>query len=228
MKKGNILLLFISYLFLIGKCEAQISESALLPVYKIYNADVNNILDHSIRAPEDSIRVLSRQDSYYFLYKISGIKTEPFAKLFSYNEKKGGLDVIIDSLFYFSNSPASQLNMLNENIIHHESYDSDLEKGKIGGLRLLIIDVTVNKIKKNIKLPKGTFGERVYVRNDSLYVIVQPVKAQRNIYYYLTFWFPRGRSPKWNYIEAGNKILYTLDKDFNIIKQEEIVENKEE
>ncbi|HEX2983365.1 MAG TPA: hypothetical protein VHO28_07460 [Ignavibacteriales bacterium] len=208
--------------------KAQLSERVFLKVSKIYDADKNSLLDRSMRLTDDSIQVYQIDDQYYFLYRARGIKDKSLAKLFSYNNRSE-IKSITDSLFYFNDDPSSYLlRVFNNTIFYIDQSDNDLNKGKAGRLRLIVFDVCNNVIKEHICLPRDGFLRKIYAHNDNLYIIIQPVKAERNVYYYLTFWFPRGSSPKWNYIEAENKILYTFDRYFNIIKQEEIVKGDEE
>lgn len=219
--KTSKLLLIPLLLILCGEAgNAQRTNLKRLYKYDLYAADKKEIMDHTVFTFSDSIWTLYMDDKCYFLYRVKERAGELFSKLFSYDCKNKKLELVIDSLFD-QDWGLNGLYIFNNNLFLMYCYGGDYDKGKIWGEKIIVFDPAKNKINKEVLFPIGEIWSEITLNMDNLQIRMQPSKAKLNLDHYIFFWMPRGRPLKWHYIETGNEVLYTLDKDFNIIMKEE-------
>lgn len=186
---------------------------------EIYKADKNKLLNHNSPSWDDSIKAIEFMNKYWFWGQSnSRDKDESLGyELFAF-DKKG------DSLFQLTNfslpSRSGYLRTVDGIYIFNEQlFFFNREKASEN---LLVIDADLLKIKKIIPIfPSFSTIKKIYVNDSNLYIEVQPLKEELNIWYYIGFWLPRHRPNKWDFINDGNSWLITFDKYFNIISKEE-------
>ena len=96
------------------------------------------------------------------------------------------------------------------------------EEENVRNFGLLIINSENNAEERYIPLSKKSFLSRMYILNDSLYVEVQPKRAEFNELYYLGFLSIRGKPEKYYFYDDGKKIQFVFNQDFELVSKKEI------
>jgi hypothetical protein len=188
---------------------------------ELMKTDVNNYLDKKFFDDYDSIKTKYWKSNYWFIFQSSEKQKKKLYYLFALDSSKTKLVKISDYEMGWSDFSSfwSALNFNNDKM-----YWDDYIMGKDNKdeLCLIVLDEKNFKIQSKIKVAKSVVVEDAYMFDNKLHIIIQPQKRKLNLWHYLDFWFPRGRSSKWEYVDNGNKWLYVYDKDFNLVSKEEI------
>lgn len=226
MRSLYIILLIINSSF-IANAQYTLEKTKYLKyvrIEKLYGADKNEYLNKNYLTREDSIKSLLFGDLYWFLFVNEEVDGHLFGKLFAYNESENKIICISDSLISMSSiqSTINGLEIFNDNLFLIYENDSSYKLGNVGRVTIDLVNPEKTKIQRGILLEENSWFSSIYERDDTLYVEVQPMETEFNIYHFFLFWLPRGTPAKYNFIENGDKIKYSFDKKFNIIKKESV------
>ncbi|MGE5431754.1 MAG: hypothetical protein ACM3QX_11805 [Syntrophomonadaceae bacterium] len=194
----------------------------------LYNLDTSNYLDKTEIGAADSIECISFHNFCWFAFLNKISDKIIYGKLLALNENDNSLHSVTDSLvkMYSVRRTIGYFDIFNDRLFIMRMYGNNPEEGDVGGLRISLIDPDKIEIVKEIYLEKDAWFNSIYEKNDTLLIEVQPMKAELNFWHYLVFWWPRNVPPKWDYVRNGDKICYTIDKSFNIIRKEFIKVNR--
>jgi hypothetical protein len=194
-----------------------------ISIYKILEADKNKYIPYP-NYKIDSIETINYDSYLWFTYLTNSDDKYDKSAVYAYNEKSKVLYKIgnINGIDYYATSRLT-IHIFNNELFYYSQ--KGLEDA-IGYVILNVIDRKQLKLKKQILLRQQSQLKDYYISGDTLYVEVQPMKKKLNWDYYILYFWPRGRSDKWELYEDGNRIRYAFDKDFNIIKEEEIKTDK--
>jgi hypothetical protein len=189
---------------------------------ELMKADVNNYLDKKFFDYYDSIETKYWKNYYWFVFQSSEKTKERHYYLFALDNSKTKLAKVSDFDMYWSDFSSfwDDINFFKNKMYLFHYFYSEATKKHIPGI--MVIDEVNLKVQTIIKLREGTWLEDEYVQGDKLFMVVQPKKRRLNLWHYFDFWFPRGRSSKWEYVDDGNKWQYIYDENFNLISKEEI------
>lgn len=79
---------------------------------------------------------------------------------------------------------------------------------------MLLIDEKNDREERFIPVKRKSFLRAMNIRNDSLYIIVEPNKAILNPFYFISFWMKRERPEKYDYTKTGECELFVYDRNF--------------
>lgn len=226
MRSLYIILLIINSSF-IANAQYTLEKTKYLKyvsIDKLYSAEKNEYLNKDYLTRADSIKSLLFGDLFWFVYVNKRIENELFGKLLAYNERENKITCISDSLFgmYSVRSTTDGLDIFCDNLILIKPVFDINKEEDVGRLKIIQTNINTLKIQKEILLEENSWFSSIYERDDTLYVEVQPMETEFNIYHFFLFWLPRGTPAKYNFIENGDKIRYSFDKEFNIIKKESV------
>ncbi|MDP4115069.1 MAG: hypothetical protein Q8903_02985 [Bacteroidota bacterium] len=212
---GILLVLLVIFSKNISSQHFKIEDVKKISIQKLLEADKNKYIPYT-DYKFDSIETVYYDNYLWFPYFT---KSDNKSAIYAYNDKSKVLYKIkdVDGNDYYPHT-RFLISILDGELYYYTR--KGLEDG-IGYITVNIIDRKELRVKKQIKLKHGFFNKE-YISGDTLYVEVQPMKKKLNWEYYILSWLPRGRPDKWEFIEDGNRIRYAFDKDFNIIKEEEI------
>lgn len=163
----------------------------------------------------------------YYWCKLMKADQDPYdedrsTELFAFNYSTDTLIQVTHHQLDWSTGPIGpwqNIYFWNDQMFIMKRFDTDDPVSHEG---ILIVDPERHRISKEIYLEKHHWAKKLYNKDNHLYIEAQPMERKLNMLYYFEFWLPRGRSPKWDYIEVGNRWRYILDEQFNIIKKEEL------
>jgi hypothetical protein len=190
----------------------------------IYSADKEGLLDKNFYDLGDSLMTCLFHGSYWFNFKRAAREWDEdrAVELFAYSDSAKRIWQVTHHDLSWSNAyggTTEHINFFKGRMLIHASSEID---DPIGHSQVLLVEPLTKTVAKEISFGKGMWIEEMRSIEDTLYLDVQPMGRKLNIDYYLLFWLPRGRSPKWTYIKEGTPRRVFLDKDFNVIKDEEI------
>lgn len=190
---------------------------------QLLSADENEYLINSSLSINDSIKCLFFNSSYWFVFMISEDK---HGKVFAFNTVENRIIKVSDSLInmYSYLSTDDGFGIFDQKLFLIYTNNTETEEGTVGRITMDIFDSEKYRVDREILLENNAWFHSIYTRNDTLCVEVQPMEAELNVYYFFLFWMPRGTPSKYNFTENGDKIRYTFDREFNIIKKETIKE----
>jgi hypothetical protein len=189
----------------------------------LYSIDKDSCLGKDLMKSTDSIKCISFNGYNWFYFAENLIDRNKIGRFVAVDEVNNKLFIIPDSAIsmYSVYSSIDDLDIFNNMLFTSKYYDVDTDKGKVGGLKISLVDMDKIKIKKEIYLENKARFRSMYEKNDSLYIEVQPMEASINYFYFFSFWIREVHS-LYNYDDCGNKIRYVFDKSFNLVRKEEV------
>ena len=177
------------------------------------------LLDFTRNIPVgDSIETLLFKNKLYFLFYAKGSKGE---ELFNLDMNSKELNQVTNRSFFTNDSRLFSIKCFNNKLFLTTSFR---ETEHVWDFGMLLIDNENNKEEKYILVKEKSVVRDIYIKNDSLHIILQPKISKLNLYYFLTFWMLRERGMKYKWIDNGPIELFVYDKDFNLVRNENIEE----
>lgn len=174
----------------------------------------------------DSIATCFWKDRYWFFFDIidEKVSDSEFGRgFFVYNKKQKYLRQITVRKFY-QGAGRADIHVFNGQLFIDAPFT---ETDHVYDYSILLIDDKNECEGKYIKvLERALHPLDIYIQNDSLYIILQQKEAKWRLDYYLFFWV-KDPPPKYSHIEIGNPCLFVFDKNFNLVRKEEVVNKKE-
>lgn len=202
-------------------------EYRYISTKELIKYNISEELDTAWMSKMDSIETRFWKERYWFFFPIKNeedCEDEFCDELFVYNNKKKYLKQVTNAK-YFIRAGNWAFHVFNDQLFIDAPYtrtDHIIDYG------LLLIDEKNEDEAKYIKvLESALYPLEMYIQSDSLFILLQPHRSEFNYYWLLGFWLPRERPSKWNPIDVGNPLLYVFDKNFNLVRKEEAVKEKE-
>lgn len=79
---------------------------------------------------------------------------------------------------------------------------------------MLLIDEKNDREERYIPVKRKSFLRDVHISKDSLYIVVEPKKAEFNISHYIFFFMTKERPEKYMFIKTGECELFVYDRNF--------------
>lgn len=168
----------------------------------------------------DSIATIYWKNKYWFFFSLNddNIDEENSIELFNYYNSK--LTRVTNRHFYKMISDVeTDIKNFSDRLVIIQEFE---EEENVRNFGLLIIDSENDTEERYIPLNKKSFLSRMYILNDSLYVEVQPKRADFNELYYLRFLSIRGKPEKYYFYDDGKKIQFIFNKNFELVSKKEI------
>lgn len=164
----------------------------------------------------DSIATLYFRNKLYFLFWAKESKGE---ELFTLDLNSNELFKVTNRSFSTEDSRLYTITSFNNKLFLTTNFS---ETEHVWNFGMLLIDHENNKEERYIPVKEKSLVREIFIHDDSLYIVLQPTIAKLNPFYFLTFWLPRERGMKYEWIDNGPIELFIYDKNFNLVRREEV------
>jgi hypothetical protein len=191
---------------------------------RILLADTAGLIDRHFLAGWDSVETFKFNGEYWFRWGRTGRDRDNLfgIELFAYSDSLNRVRQITHNNLYWINAysgPLDGIYLLGGKLfIFADSWRDD----PVGHVSFLVVDSRRHVVEKEVHLRNTAYYKHLYSTGDSLHVILQPRKREKNPRYESEFWMPRGRSAKWINNDDGPSWHVVLNREFEVIKEEQV------
>jgi hypothetical protein len=195
-------------------------EKSFLRTSLLIKNDNQKLLDFENFYPVgDSIQSFCWKGKMWFLFsaKSNSNNKKYNIELFNFNMSNNKIAQITNQHFNKADCRLFTMKIFNDKMFLTTNFS---EKDNVWNFGMLLIDNQNDNSERYILVKEKAVVREIYAQSDTLHIIVQPKIAKLNWSYYFTFWMPRERPPKYEWINNGVELRFVYDKDFNIIRRE--------
>lgn len=197
-------------------------EKSFLRTSLLLKNDNQKLLDFENFYPVgDSIQSFYWKGKMWFLFsaKSNSNNKKYNIELFNFNMSNNKIAQITNQHFNKADWHWYTMKIFNDKMFLTTNF---IEKDNVWNFGMLLIDDQNDKSERYILVKEKAVIREIYAQSDTLHIIVQPKIAKLNWSYFFTFWMPRERPPKHEWINNGDELRFVYDKDFNFIRKEEL------
>lgn len=181
--------------------------------------DKEKILDFRRNGPiGDSLKTLLFCNKLWFLFRAMDSKG---LELFSIDLTTRKLKQVTHRSFNTEDYRFYTLDVFNNKLFVMTNFS---ETDHVWNFGMLLIDEKNDKEERYIPVKRKSFLRHNDISNDSLYIVVEPNKAEFNISHYIFFFMTKERPEKYMFIKTGECELFVYDKNF-VLRRHSLIPN---
>ena len=195
-----------------------------MKVKDILSVDRAGLIDPQFYSFGDSLETFFFQGDHWFRLKFAARKWDDKSavELFAYSDSSKQLWQITHHDLFWSDAYSGTIEDLYIHSGKLFAISACHENDLVGHVKLLVVNTRRHEVSLEICLKNAAWLEDMRSIGDSLHVILVPMKREKDPDYASTWWMPRGRPSKWNYIRDGFSWHFVLDRDFKVLSGEKM------